>query len=199
MVDGLGQWLSGSDSPLVDPDRYPPDVHGVIRQQTKVGWKQIMLGRFVREWRRVQGLYSDKIITPSQIASAAPHKRTTEKWLTGLIAVLWDQWYILWEDRNQDLHGRDTQERQSNLRQDVNRQLNEIYANRHFLDPKFNSLLLQNPEAHADHSLQVTINWLRMHAPMFKENMRKVRRLALERVRSIRTYFQPAPRLPTIQ
>ena len=198
MIDGLGQWFSGANPPLVNPDQYPPDVRGVIRQQTRVGWKHIMLGRFVREWRRVQGRYVDRIIVPRQTDSAVTHQSTPEKWLTGLIAVLWEQWYILWEDRNLDLHGRDKKNRQSNLRKEVNRQLNEIYAKRHFLDPNFNSLLLQNPEAHNDHSLQVTINWLRMNAPRFTENMRKVRRLALEGVRSIRTYFPPESSPSTI-
>jgi hypothetical protein len=36
------------------------------------------------------------------------------------------QWYILWQERNQDLHGRDVQQQQSNLRQTVTRQLRVV-------------------------------------------------------------------------
>ena len=119
--------------------------------------------------------------------------------MEGLVTVLWDQWYTLWEERNQDLHGRDNQQRQSNLRREVHRQLSNIYAKKHFLDPKVRSLLLRDPEAHATQPLQVTVNWLRMNTPIFKENVRKVRRMALEGVRSIRTYFRPVPNRSTVQ
>ncbi|KAI2499831.1 hypothetical protein MHU86_14648 [Fragilaria crotonensis] len=198
LVDGLERWLSGDDQPLLNPDQYPTDVHSIIRRQHQVGWKHIMLGRFVTDWRRVQGLYSDRITTVADSANSPTHKKTPEQWLIGLINVLWEQWFILWAERNQDLHGRDAQKRQSQLRRDVHRQLQEIYNNKPFMDPKVRSLLLQNPEAHSAQSLQVTTNWLRIHVPIVKANVRKVRRMALEGMRSIRTYFSPLPNPNTV-
>ncbi len=54
-----------------------------------------------------------------------------------------------------------------------------------------NSLWIQ-VEDHATQPLQMTRNCLRTNAPKFKANVQKVRRLALEGMRSIRTYFGPA-------
>jgi hypothetical protein len=191
-VEGLECWFDGDDNPEISLDRYPSDLHALIRQQNHVGWKHIMLGRFVNEWRRIQGRYSETNIQPTRFDdSAVQYKRTPELWLKGLISVMWDQWYVLWEDRNQDLHGRDAQTRQSKLRQDVQRQLGEIYSQQQFMDPNVRSLLLRDPDAHTMQSLHVTVNWLRTNTPIFKENIKKVRRMALQGVRSIRTYFRP--------
>ena len=191
-VEGLECWFDGDDNPEISLDRYPSDLHALIRQQNHVGWKHIMLGRFVNEWRRIQSRYSETNIQPTRFDdSAVQYKRTPELWLKGLISVMWDQWYVLWEDRNQDLHGRDAQTRQSKLRQDVQRQLGEIYSQQQFMDPNVRSLLLRDPDAHTMQSLHVTVNWLRTNTPIFKENIKKVRRMALQGVRSIRTYFRP--------
>jgi hypothetical protein len=115
----------------------------VIRQQNKVGWNHIMLGRFGTEWRRIQARYSERIIQPTRATkSELQPKRTPEQWSIGLISVLWEQWYLLWDDRNQDVHGRDAQQRQSQLRQEVQRQLGEIYAKQQFMDSNVRSLLL---------------------------------------------------------
>ncbi len=50
------------------------------------------------------------------------------------------------------------------------------------------------PNDHSQHSIQVTINWLRVNAaPIFKANVRKVRQMALKRVlQLIGTSFSPA-------
>ena len=198
LVEGLERWLAGNDAPSIALDGYPLDLHAVIRQQNKVGWNQVMLGRFVTEWRRIQARYSERITQPTRATnSEIQSKRTPEQWLIGLISVLWDQWYLLWDDRNHDLHGRDAQQRQSQLRQEVQRQLREIYAKQQFMDPNVRALLLRDPEAHNTQSLQVTVNWLRMNAPIFRENIKKVRRMALKGVRSIRTYFHPLPNSDT--
>jgi hypothetical protein len=97
------------------------------------------------------------------------------------------------------LHGSDARKKHSNLRQGVQWQLNETYANKKFLDLHVRSLLMQDPEPHAaTRSLQVNLNWLRMNnPPIIKEKIRKVRRLALKGVHSIRTYFSPVQKPST--
>lgn len=43
--------------------------------------------------------------------------------LIGLINIQWEQSFILWAKRNQNLYGGDAQKRQSQLQQEVHRQL----------------------------------------------------------------------------
>jgi len=194
LIDGLESWFTGEDSPLLNHDHYPTDLHRIITQQEKVGWKHVMLGRFVQDWRRVQGRYSERVKPAERSGRPLTNARTPEQWLCGLIKVMWEQWFTLWEERNQDLHGRDSLTKQSHLWQEVNKQLRDIYAMKQFMDPKVRALLLQDSDAHATQSLHVTRNWIRMNLPIFKENVRKVRRMALDRMKSIRTYFHPISR-----
>jgi ribonuclease HI len=197
LVEGLDKWLSGDDQPHINPDQYPSDLHTIIRRQGNVGWKHIMLGRFVGEWRFVHGRYREQITSQRENSDkATKHRQTTEQWLCGLIQAIWEQWFSLWEARNQDLHGHDAKQKQSHLRQEVHRQLRDIYSTKQFMDPKVRSLLLQDPEAHATYPLHVTTNWLRLHTPIFKENVCKVRRMALKGMKSISTYFRPVSNQP---
>ena len=175
LVDGLESWFSGEDSPLLNQDHYPADLHLKISQQEKVGWKHLLLGRFGRDWRWVQGKYSKGVVPTERSGRPLTNARTPEQWLCGLIKVIWEQWFTLWEERNQDLHGRDSSTKQSHLRQEFNRQLRDIYAMKSFMDPKVRALLLQDSNAHAMQLLHVTRNWSRTNLPIFKENVRKVR------------------------
>lgn len=194
LVDGLESWFSGEDSPLLNQDNYPADLHLIISQQEKVGWKHLLLGRFVQEWRRVQRKYSECVVPAERSERPSTNARTSEQWLCGLIKVIWEQLFTLCEERHQDLHGRDSSAEQSHLWQEVNRQLRDIYAMKPFMDPKVRAFLLQDSDAHATQSLHVTRNWLRTNLQIFKENVRKVRRMALERMQSIRTFFRPISR-----
>jgi hypothetical protein len=124
-----------------------------------------MLGRFVREWQQVQGQYMDR--NKNQRPDTSPTQiRPSEQWLGGLITTLWEQWFTLWEHRNLELHGWDAKTKRSHLPREVNCQLNEIYAQKPFMDPRVQSLLLEEPKAHATQTLQVTQNWLRLNTPI---------------------------------
>ena len=72
----------------------------------------------------VQGVvnsYSNPLAMITQQSSefSSGSSMTPEQWLSGLIEVTWDQWYALWEERNNDLHGSDARKKHSNLRQGV--------------------------------------------------------------------------------
>ena len=57
------------------------------------------------------------------------------------------------------------------------------------MEPRVQSLLLENVEAHEEQPHHVTKNWLRINQAIFKASVRRVKTLALRGVRSIRTYF----------
>ena len=54
-----------------------------------------MLGRFAKEWN------NHPHTQPEQ------HSKTHKNWTTEIIDFILTQWWILWESRNQDRHGRD--------------------------------------------------------------------------------------------
>jgi hypothetical protein len=134
-----------------------------------------------------------------RLDTSSAQTRTPEQYLGGLITTMWERWFTFWEDRNLELHGRDTQTKRSHLGEEVNCQLNAIYAQKSFMDPRVQSLLLETPIAHASQSLQVTQNLLHLNTPIFKANVQKVRRLALQGMQSIQTFFSPVPSCSTVQ
>ncbi|KAI2494586.1 hypothetical protein MHU86_19956 [Fragilaria crotonensis] len=160
-------------------------MSSIIRQQAKIGWRQMLQGRFSKAWSDIQQRYHE-LTFPTQ-------QYTPDKWQVGLIQKIWEHRHKVWILRNEDLHGRDIRSRQQAERKEIQRQLHAIYSQRPMMDPRVQSLLLEAPEAHDRYPVQVTKNWIRMHATTFSESVKRVKTRALHGVRSIRSYFNPIP------
>ena len=133
----------------------------------------------------------NRVITQSGQDKASTKLKTAEQWQTGLITALWDQWRSLWGMRKQDFHGNDARATHSLERKAVQNQLKKSNSQRYLMDPKAQCLLLNSADDHDEHSLLLTNNWLRTNAPVFTESVCQVKKMALQGVRSIRTYFRP--------
>jgi hypothetical protein len=118
LVDGIQGWLESDDPECyqLESSINDDEFQRLIQQQNQIGWKQVFLGRFSWEWRDMQDAYY------STRSHANPGKqRQGDSWQVAIIGCLWDQWYLLWESRNKDLHGADARqssviERQNTLR-----------------------------------------------------------------------------------
>ncbi|KAI2495162.1 hypothetical protein MHU86_19347 [Fragilaria crotonensis] len=185
LITTMQSWLSGEDNPRIERDQYPADMSSIIRQQAKIGWRQMLQGRFSKAWSDIQQRYHE-LTFPTQ-------QYTPDKWQVGLIQKIWEHRHKVWILRNEDLHGRDIRSRQQAERKEIQRQLHAIYSQRPMMDPRVQSLLLEAPEAHDRYPVQVTKNWIRMHATTFSESVKRVKTRALHGVRSIRSYFNPIP------
>ena len=108
-----------------------------------------------------------------------------------MIQVIWEWWRKVWGLRNADLHGHDTTTRQQAERLEVRHQLHDLYAQRHLLGPSVRSMLLDSAELHHTQPLFATKNWLRMNGEQFHVSIRRVKRMELRGVWSIRSYFNP--------
>ena len=72
-----------------------PALEEIGTQQDQIGWDQIMQGRFGWAWN------AHTRTQPGQTRQFKGH------WTTEVISFIWDQWWSLWEMRNQDRHGHD--------------------------------------------------------------------------------------------
>lgn len=172
----------------LNPNEYPSDVHRLIRQQNEIGWKQIWLGRFSAEWSDLQ----DSFYTRKQTREKTL-KMTGQRWQVALIGMIWDQWRVIWESRNQDLHGADTIHRQEAEAREVRRDLRDLYDQRSRVDPHVQALFHENIGTHYAKPNWVNRNWIAIHAPIVKENLKSVAIRAKAGVRSIREYLIPKP------
>ena len=188
MTLALDQWFADDAQDIqVDPIPFSDALRNLIIEQNAIGWRQIFSGRFSKEWSIVQQTQYNRL--PRR---EGQRKRTGNQWQSQLIMVLWESWYKRWTTRNKAEHGHTVDTRQRAIRREVNRQLDQIYQHRHMMEPRVQELLFDSPEDHQHQQLHITRNWLAQHSTVFKESIRRVRKRAIQGVRSIRTYFQPS-------
>ena len=145
LVDGFESWHTDNTWLPVNSEHYPQNLQLVILQQNKDGWKHKMLGRFVfRMASSTRSLLDGKASSttkPDGYSSISGLQ--SNGLLEALVSVCWNEWFILQDH--------DSQHRQSNLHQEVRRRLEEIYAEKQFIDPKVQSIFLREPNE--DHGL----------------------------------------------
>ena len=95
---------------------------------------------------------------------------------------------MIWEKRNQDIHGFDVHSKAEATRQKVNNSLREIYALRYQLEPSVRDLLEEDVDVHHQRPTWVNQNWLAVHGPLVAASVRKFKNGVLRGVRSIRDY-----------
>jgi hypothetical protein len=181
--EAMRQWMDAAITDVVAPCLFPPEVRSLILQQNDIGWRQILRGRFTNEWQRIQNDYYFRH------RSKAKFRRTGIMWQKQFILTIWELWYEIWEMRNVHVHGDTAATRAQAVRRDTERQLTAIYASRNLLEPRVQELLAPDLETHLQRPANVTRNWLAITAPVVKDSMRRVKRLALRGVRSIRSYM----------
>jgi hypothetical protein len=98
----------------------------------------------------------------------------------------------MWSLRNEELDGKTTATRAQAERREVDLQLTELYATRHFMEPQVEALLVEDQEKHMDQTVRAKTNWLAMAGPVIRRNVRKIRKASLQGVRSLRSYFPSA-------
>jgi hypothetical protein len=108
-----------------------------------------------------------------------------------LIRTIWKAWMKLWQLRNEELHGRDETTRTRSERREIERELREVYARRHHLEPRVQGLLFRDEHEHTQRPTWITRNWLNVNGPILRDSMRRAKARALSGVRSIRSYFEP--------
>jgi hypothetical protein len=188
LMNAIQLWLYPDDNPhdiIPQCADYAEELHPLIRAQTKIGWRHFFNGRFCVHWSTLQSehLY--------QIRHHLPVKnKTGHSWQVAIITVLWEQWYILWKLRNEDVHGKDTVSRAIADKREVARGLSRIYDQRNHMEPSMQDHLHPDVETHMERSSMAAIkSWMQIRGPGFAESVKQVKKKAIQNVRSIRTYF----------
>jgi hypothetical protein len=110
LVTGIHNWIHGLPFPT---NQYPPDWQELIDSQSQIGWKQLLLGRFSVKWlvehQAQHHLRINKILFTN-------FNHGPVWFLSTLIIRIWNHCYMLvWESRNKDKHGHDTETKRAVL------------------------------------------------------------------------------------
>jgi hypothetical protein len=130
LLEGLRQWFASVSDITLLPEMFHPSLRFIITQQKGIGWSQIFLGR-------QQGYISHTHNRPLEEL-----KGISLTWQSSLIKFVWEQWYTLWKQWNQEVHGFGAKTRAEASRREVCRNLNDIYCNRNMYEEHVQQLLL---------------------------------------------------------
>jgi hypothetical protein len=176
----------------LSPILFPSDVRQVIIQQNKIGWRQVFNGRFAMAWASVQADFTARQVQRSTANTKNQQRKKGKQWQKKFITEIWKQWFILWKQRNELVHGTTQSTRQDAIRRTAAAELRAIYDTKEQLEPEAQGLLFQEVQDHIQrHQPQTTRNWLHTNAPILRESLRRAKRRAIAGVRSIRSYFAP--------
>ncbi|KAI2490364.1 hypothetical protein MHU86_24204 [Fragilaria crotonensis] len=190
LSDALTGWFNHvNDDYTLNSQQYPTEVHQLIRQQNEIGWHQLFLGRFSNEWSDVQDIYYAQKDAEAVHNKKKKKKNTGQRWQVHIIGLLWDQWWALWESRNRDLHGEDARSRAQAETREVHRTLRELYDYRARLSTEVQNLMYADVTEHFGRPLWVNKNWIAVHEPLIRADLKRVATRIRAGTRSIRQYL----------
>jgi hypothetical protein len=91
LLDGLHSWFDTNHLTLAH--YLPHYYHGLIHEQTKNGWRHLFNGHMSYQWRILQDRYvwQQKIHTVTYTGAG---------WTLRTLAILWNDFFLLWASRN---------------------------------------------------------------------------------------------------
>jgi hypothetical protein len=123
LLEALHKVIHGEDTSEIP---VPPELQGLADAQQAIGWDQLLKGRLSWKWNQIQ---------QHHLGTAATKKDNGLTWATTIIDVIYKQFWILWELRNTDRHGRDAiTKAQAEHRQAI-RELTQLYDLKHRTAP----------------------------------------------------------------
>ena len=144
------------------PETVPADLQitELNTQQELIGWEQILRGRMSKVWN-----------THTRTQPGQP-TTTKRQWTTEVICFVFEQWWQLWELRNQDRHGRDLATRLQADAIQLDRELTMFYEDYEGKVPQQRSWLFDTSMAtHRDRPISATRQWLNTWKPIIDDLM----------------------------
>jgi hypothetical protein len=187
LLDGIRGWLESPDLEMyqLESALFDDEFQRLIRQQNKIGWKQVFLGRFSWEWCEMQDAYY--VTRPNYNKQNSPRG---SQWQVAIIGRLWDQWYLVWESRNNDLHGSDAKHNALVERRNTLRTLRELYSLRSHYEPSAQELLMADIRDHEVKSTWHLKTWLNINEPVLRTSYKRAKKMAIAGMKSLLHYWQ---------
>ena len=178
-LQGLKAWRNINTLPV---SHLPRELREVLQEQDNIGWRQIFNGRISSKWARIQEQFE------------TTHNLPNQRWGSKIMEVIWQQWDVLWKERNDIQHGTDPASRRLIRTQQALTELRHIYNRKHLYVPSDRNLLFETYEEHAAKPLYVVESWLAFYCGVFKSSMKEAERESTTHTKSLHTYFQPTHR-----
>ena len=97
----------------------PQGMEDVADSQAEIGWDQMLQGRLSLQWRQKH----ETDLGPELVTD----KKNGATWATNIVDSIFTQWWALWEQRNEDRHGKDRQSRDQAQHRQAIREMTQMY------------------------------------------------------------------------
>jgi hypothetical protein len=109
-----------------------------------------------------------------------------------ILSKIWEEWTLIWTIRNQVIRGHDQTSRLNIQRLEAKTEPRALYDDRKLLLPANQDHLFDDVDTHLAHSTNSIQNWLNTYQGLSTNSISKAKKRALDGIRSICSYFQPA-------
>jgi hypothetical protein len=140
-----------------------PRFQYLVNAQNKIGWQHLLKGRFSHHWLQCQQLH---IYLDPSIDST---KNTGERWLKRILHCLWNSLWQVWLLRNDDLHGRDRQQREQKRIQKLTPRVTALYEKAEMLLAKDKDLFAIPLETRLTFPSGEICTWIKLVTPTVKQ------------------------------
>ena len=138
---------------------------GIIRialqEQNEIGWTNFYKGRISKKWEQVQQSHYNRI---------KPKKADTNRWATANISAMWQGFLLMWEDRNDDQHGRDNIETAVKERELLLQKVHQLYNQKESIDPEDRRLYHKPAAQWEEETNKIIREWIKIAKTSHQEH-----------------------------
>ena len=152
-----------------------------LQEQNNIGWTNFYKGRMSKKWEQVQQQHYKK---------TKPKKTDTHRWATSIILAMWQGLLLIWEDRNNDQHGRDTNEKFGKEREKLLQKIDQLYTQKESIDPEDRRLYHKPVENWNEETNKKMREWINLAEPLTRPTTKTGKRRKVDkRQPSIGSFF----------
>jgi hypothetical protein len=90
----------------MNPNNREPLFRALVNSQNKIGWHQLLKGRCSKQWTQIQDQH---LLDDTDINNK---KQSGDRWFKLTLHHTWTHLWKVWLNRNDDLHGRENDEKE---------------------------------------------------------------------------------------
>ena len=153
-----------------------------------IGWEHLIYRWFVKTWCTLQDEHVQN--------SKKKHVKTTgERWLIGLIKIIWNHVLENWESCNEERHGRDATTQEAAKYMIAQQESMALYEHHHKVGPCDQDLFYTSMDEHFTKkpTLQGLQQWLNTRKPIILQRIQERKHTRTYQMQDIQTFFQTNP------
>jgi hypothetical protein len=185
MLLGIQQWMNHEPFPH---ERYTDTLQLLTRSQERIGWDQLLYGRWSGQWREQQRQYLQRNNLECSPFKCGP------AWASTTIRLIWEHCHAEWRVRNQARHGVDELHRLEIRRDQVERKTALLYqlkpectgfARRHYFYRNLARHFIKEPQIYNQE------HWIETYEPMIRRSIKQQQENERNQLTAIDDYFRP--------